>query len=725
MTTAIVGATVRRSLSAGGRRKRLADGLGRLLVAFALSLLFAPAGYAALEPVSAKYYYAFGTGFAIPAAINIDYDSAQAACQAIQPALEAHERYAFNSPDAQAVLTNVFGVHCNFKISMKSGYNGPYDVTLGYRNVSCPANADVSSDANAGNAPVCRCAMSFAEAGNSCIGGSDNVAAAEPAPTIPAITAGSAIAGMCTRNPILPASGVKYRHETDWSDGGASALSFARIYRSTWVAGAEPKSGLGASWTHDHALRLDVRASANPPVVLVVSPEGGLQQFTFASGAGWKSSTGADSLTAIASGWSFRRADEDRTFVFDSDGKLRSLTERNGWANTYGYNTFGQLGSITNPFGRTLTLAYNPKGQLSTATTSDARVIRYAYDSADRLSSVTYPDGKVRNFVYENTAFPQALTGIFDETSARWATFAYDSAGRAVSSALAGSVDSYKVSYPDPNRAAVQDPRGTNRWYSYSTVAGKLAVTAGTLPSGEGKADAASRVQDANGLITSETDFNGVQTTTTWDTARRLPLTVTRAAGTPEAQTTTTQWHATWALPVLITEAGRTTATTYDTQGRPLTRTVTHTAAGNKTQTTSWTYNPAGLAATETAPNGAATSYTYDAAGNVLSATNALGHVTSYTYDSANRLLSQTAPNGLVTTYTWDARDRLLTQTVGGQQSTTLTTTLSYTPFGAIATLTLPTGLSLSYSYDAAHRLTGWSNNRGESGSFTLDAMGN
>ncbi len=31
----------------------------------------------------------------------------------------------------------------------------------------------------------------------------------------------------------------------------------------------------------------------------------------------------------------------------------------------------------------------------------------------------------------------------------------------------------------------------------------------------------------------------------------------------------------------------------------------------------------------------------------------------------------------------------------------------------------------LTYTYDAAHRLTGWSNNRGEQGSFTLDGMGN
>ncbi|MBS0339348.1 MAG: RHS repeat protein, partial [Proteobacteria bacterium] len=134
-----------------------------------------------------------------------------------------------------------------------------------------------------------------------------------------------------------------------------------------------------------------------------------------------------------------------------------------------------------------------------------------------------------------------------------------------------------------------------------------------------------------------------------------------------------------------------------------------------------WTYNAQQLVETATEPNGAVTTYTYDTFGNVLTATNALGHVTSYTYDAANRVASMTAPNGLATTYTYDLRDRLLTQTVGGAQTTTFT----YNPTGTLATLALPTGLVVNYTYDPAHRLIGWSNNRGEQGSFTLDGMGN
>ncbi|SOE06393.1 RHS repeat-associated core domain-containing protein [Variovorax sp. YR752] len=433
----------------------------------------------------------------------------------------------------------------------------------------------------------------------------------------------------------------------------------------------------------------------------------------------WSATNSADALTQATGAWLYKRSDDGVVLAFDGTGKLQTETDRHGWVTTYTYNGAGRLASVTNHFGRTLALAYNGAGQLTTVTTSDARVIAYAYDGSGRLVSVLYPDGKGRNFVYENASFPQALTGIFDEAGVRWGTFAYDSTGRAIGTQLADSVDSYQVSYPSSSSATVIDPLGTSRNYSYGTTMGKLAVTAGSLPSGEGQSDAASRVQDANGLITSETDFKGAVTTTTWDVARRLPTTVVYASGTPEAQTVTTQWHASFALPVLVTEAGRTTAYTYDTLGNTLSKTVTDMAT-NKAQLWQWTYNAQSLVISQTEPNGAATSYTYDPFGNVLTATNALGLVTTYAYDNANRVVSSTEPNGLVTAYTYDARDRLLTQTVGGQ-----TAVLTYKPYGTVETVSLPTGLALTYTYDAAHRLTGWSNNRGESGTYTLDGMGN
>ena len=423
-------------------------------------------------------------------------------------------------------------------------------------------------------------------------------------------------AGSIAGNPIVPASNEKLEVQRDYADAGPAALLFTRTYRSNWSSDASRVSvGLGQVWTHNHSTLLKATPVAAPTAVSITSSEGYLRTFTKPAGASsWVAANSADTLIQLGSGaWTYKRADDDSTLSFNAAGKLQTSVTRNGWAMAYAYNAAGQLASISNGFGRTLTLSYNSAGQLATVTTPDARVIAYAYDATGRLSSVTYPDAKTRTFVYENTSFPQALTGILDETGARWGTFAYDAQGRAITTELAGTVERYQVSYPSSGSATVVDPLGTARNYSYGTTLGKLAVTGGSLPSGTGEADAASRVQDANGLITSETDFKGAVTTTTWDVARRLPTSITRASGTPEAQTVTTQWHASFALPVLITETGRTIAYTYDTLGNRLGETVTHTGTTpNKVQTRSWTYTPQSLVATETAPNGGVTSYTYD-----------------------------------------------------------------------------------------------------------------
>ncbi|SOD24121.1 RHS repeat-associated core domain-containing protein [Variovorax sp. YR752] len=529
------------------------------------------------------------------------------------------------------------------------------------------------------------------------------------------------MAGAATPNPILPATAEKFRSETDLESFGPNSLSFTRIYRSNWAGGAiGPDSGLGQVWSHNHNVGLTTVPRSSPVNVTVTTGQGYARNFTrSADGSTWIAINNADTLAQSSSGlWTYRRADDDAILSFTSDGKLLTETQRNGWALVYTYNSDGQLATISNGFGRSLVLAYSA-GKLATVTASDARVTGFSYDGSGRLSTVAYPDGKSRSFLYENATYTQALTGIVDETGARFATFAYDDQGRAISSELAGASARYQVSYPSASSASITDPLGTSRNYNYSTAKGKLVVTGGSLPSGLGESDAGTRAVDANALISSESDFKGVVTTTTWDVARRLPTTVVYASGTPDARTVTTQWHAIFALPMLVTEAGRTTAYTYDALGNTLSKTITDTAT-NKAQLWQWTYTAQGLVSTQTEPNGAVTSYTYDTLGNVLTATNALGLVTTYAYDTANRVVSSTAPNGLVTNYAYDARDRLLTQTVGGQS-----TTLTYKPFGTVETITLPAGLVLTYTYDAAHRLTGWNNNRGESGTYTLDGIGN
>ncbi|WP_179107072.1 DUF6531 domain-containing protein, partial [Variovorax sp. KK3] len=525
--------------------------------------------------------------------------------------------------------------------------------------------------------------------------------------------------GISAGNPILPATQEKYESEVDIEDEGPAPLRFVRTYRSS--RGNDAARGLGAlgkAWSHNHEASLQWSGDT----VTFASAEGPKRRFTRVGNGGWETLNSNDTLTKNGRIWTYRRAQDDTLMQFDDNGRLQSVTQRNGWRTTYRHSYWG-LASIQNPFGANLLLDYDRQGRL-TAVRREPGIgsVSFSYDTAGRLASVQYQDGQRRSYLYENAAFPHALTGILDESGARVSSFTYDPQGRAIVTERALGADRHQVSYVTDGQAEVVDPLGTRRSFSYATAQGQLSVTGASLPSAGSEADAASRVQDASGLSTSETDFNGIVTTTTWDTARRLPTAVTHATGTPQARTVSTQWHPTFALPVLVTEAGRTTAYVYDDKGQRLSRTVTDTSSsGGSTRTWQWTWDAQGLVATQTAPDGGVSRFEHDGLGRVSRIIDALGHVTEYRYDTYGHVSDRIEPNGQRASFTYDWRGRLLTQTVGGK----LTTRVTYTATGLVETLALPSGLSFTYTYDTAHRLTGWRNNRGESGTFTLDAMGN
>ena len=550
-------------------------------------------------------------------------------------------------------------------------------------------------------------------------------------------------AGYAAGKPILPATGEETHSETDYTGSGPNPLSMTRSYRSSRVVGATTgaaTAGLGEPWSHNHSTYLAFTGTAGSAgsTAKVMLSDGTVRAFTFNTAIGnYQPDNSADVLNVNAAGLAYKRLDDDSTWQFDAAGKLRTATQRNGWVTTYTYSTAatvpsvapapGLLISVANQFGRAINFVYNASSQLTRVTTPDGKITSYAYDptvASPRLASVAHPGAVTKTYLYENATFPQLLTGITDEAGNRYATIAYDAQGRGISTELAGGANKYTIAYgTSPAPTVVTDPLGTARNYNYGTAKGKLAVTGADKPSGSGGSDAASRTQDANGFVTQETDFLGVQTMYTWDITRRLPLATTQAAGRPEAQTTSTQWHPTFRLPVLVTETGRSTAYTYDAQGNKLTEAITDLAA-NQVRTWAWTYNAAGLVATSTNSKGGVTTYAYNPQGNATSMTNPLGHVSTYSYDAAGRIATQTEPNGLATRYTYDARGRLLSSATGSGAAIEATT-YTYHSTGQLATAVLPSGYSSAYTYDAAQRLVAAVDNRGNRIDYTLDAMGN
>jgi YD repeat-containing protein len=365
-----------------------------------------------------------------------------------------------------------------------------------------------------------------------------------------------------------------------------------------------------------------------------------------------------------------------------------------------------------------------------------------------------------------------ALTSIVDENTDLFATFKYDTSGRAVSSEHAGGVERYQLTY-NAGSTSVADPHGTARTFGFVTADGISRFTGASLAGGAGfGAGVKARTVDTRGNLTSQTDFNDVKTCHAYDTTRNLETVrvegvaaatactsvLTSGAALPAgSRKTTTEWHARWRLPTRI--AGPLRRTTFSYNGdsgvscAPGTATIdeggaspvpiavmctrsmqaTSDADGSQgfsatlvgtARASAFTYSATGQVLTVDGPRtdvSDATTYTYGTDGNVATITNAASHVTSITsYNTHGQPLTMVDPNGVSTTMIYDARQRLSSRTTG-----TETTSYDYDFAGQLIKVTLPDGSYLNYDYDPAHRLTELSDNLGNRITYTLDVMGN
>lgn len=322
------------------------------------------------------------------------------------------------------------------------------------------------------------------------------------------------------------------------------------------------------------------------------------------------------------SGYQYRRND-GTTELYSNTGRLLSVTNPSGLSQVYQYDSNGRLTAVTDPFGRTLTLAYDGSNRIATLTNPAGGVYTYSYDANGNLASVKYPDGSTIQYFYEDSAFPHALTGIVDQDGERYATWSYDEQGRAASGQNASGANAASLTYYSDGSTDVTEATGLVRHLTFASLNFVQKLTGASAPCTDCGDLSRSLTYDTNGFLSSATDFDGNVTKYVND-ASGLETSRTEAAGTQDERTITTQWDTTLRKPTLITEPGKTTAYTYDSAGRMLTKTVTDTATGVN-RTTTYAYNGNGLLESVTDPLGHVTQFGYDAEGNLVSITNALG----------------------------------------------------------------------------------------------------
>lgn len=521
---------------------------------------------------------------------------------------------------------------------------------------------------------------------------------------------------MCVGNPIHLGTGNKFQSEQDYASSGAEPLTFTRYYNSS--LSDAPMGG----WLHTYSRSVDYAPETYGENMVVLQRAEGQRLAFYSVNGDWVPTwdTGV-SLQQTNDGWLFVQ-DNGVAETYDASGKLLSIEQPDGNVIEVTYSN-GLIATVADSFGRTLTFQHT-NGQLTGLVDPAGESIQFQYDAGGRLGTVTYQDGTTRSYLYDDPSAPGLLSGLIDENGQRFATWGYDSQGRAVSSEHAGGADATSVSYNADGSVSVTNALGHVQTYTFMRRNGILKVdTVEGAPCSGFVGGTESRSYDSSGMLSEITDRAGQRRAYRYNDRG---LETSRVDD--DGATITTTWHGEYALPLTITGPESVTTFTYDERLRLTSKTVAERYdAGTRTWT--YTYHPdsngvPGQLATVDGPRtdvSDVTTFAYDGQGNLRSTTNALGQVTQYlNHDAHGHPQKIIGPNGVVQTLTYDLRGRL--QSTTGPEGTT---TYTFDDAGLLSSLTKPNGVTVTYHYDNAHRLIETTDELGNKRTFTRDGLGN
>lgn len=378
---------------------------------------------------------------------------------------------------------------------------------------------------------------------------------------------------------------------------------------------------------------------------------------------------------------------------FDEDGRIVKTADRVGRETIIDRHSSGQVDTIS-AGGRTFTYSYNGSGYVSGISDGTGRSVSYGY-TGDKLTSFTDVAGRTTDYVY-------------------------DSQGR-------------MTSFTTPRGATVE-----NEYDSLSRV------TKQTDPLGEESTLVYTRT--TTGTRTKITDREGNITVKRF--AHDLPVSITRAWGTPDAATVKMDYDHRSQLRAATDEAGNETRFTYDADGNVKSTTdaegrrtdftwsddllVRKATPGNRVD--EYWYN-AGGQPTDIGRGGgyygdsSYVLYTYDSYGQLTRERNWYSNrVTEYEYDTVGNLTKVTAPGNRVTTYDHDTRGNVTQVTLPAGNASGATPSdhqITYTRDvrGRPLTVTDQEGGVTSYTYDSADNVLSVEDGDGRVTASTYDLL--
>jgi len=559
--------------------------------------------------------------------------------------------------------------------------------------------------------------------------------------------------GMVGQN-INCCTGNFYLQETDLSIPTRSfPLNFTRSYNSRATA----VGPLGKGWQHNY----NVSLKQNPDETITFTYEDGHEIKFESDGTSYYTFSGdEETLTSNKDGtFALSLRNNIKKYVFSADGKLQSISDKNGNTTTLTY-TGELLTTVTEPAGRTLQFNYNSNGNLNKVLDSAGRFVEFTYDANGNLNTVRNLNGEVTSYLYDSLG----LTAIVDPQNNTVLTNTYDGEGRVIQQ-IDGKGNIVRMAYNSATKQnTYTDARNYSSVYTYDLDyrLRKIEYYSGETASFE---------YDWKFNLISTKDFNGIITEYVYDRYENLRRKSIKGQSGYEEWEYHTIPHpdmppeyisGVYKVPYCFYDANRQRTNFFYDQKEKLTavaidigngkrivhryaydsygQVIRYTDPENRIST--FDYDQYGNLLTVTDPEGKVTTYTYDAAGRIASITDSKDGVTSYTYDNTGNLLTVTDPAAGVITYLYDSNGNLSSITDQRGKTTTYQydengnliqvtdpllniTTFTHDGDGNCRTVTNAKGQTTTYNYDHRNRLVSITDHAGNTESYTLDGNGN
>ena len=283
--------------------------------------------------------------------------------------------------------------------------------------------------------------------------------------------------GPQTDNPIRPLTGDKYLSQNDIQLDG---LQFTRFYHSINQTSGTHRFAPG--WQHSYSQYLLLNSN-NIPTYAVRENGNHVALLAITNSSLASADRVPLHLDLIGSTWELQLPSGQKE-IYDTAGLLTSVINPAGASQTFTYDPSDRMTSIDADDGQYIHITYkNEYGrQIDMLSDHANRTYTYDYDLAGNLEYVGYPDGTSMQYHYEDTRYPDAVTGVTDQRSIRYSTFAYDDNGRALTSFLSNGIERVDIDYGITGVQTVTDSLGRQSSYTPYTSLNTILINTSVVP---------------------------------------------------------------------------------------------------------------------------------------------------------------------------------------------------------------------------------------------------